>query len=123
MPFLATTRPATVPATVTMPATVPMPRRPAVRPFTTTTQPSATTLGDAPVQRRHGAPRDLSGVSTGNPFARYSALGGPCDATPAGYTDLRRNLPPAHEMKIPHRVSVWPDGTPSASALAACHGR
>ncbi len=57
--------------------------------------------------RRRGAARDLTGISAGNPFARYSELAGPYDATPAGYTDLRRNLPPAHEMKVPHRVSVW----------------
>lgn len=117
MPFMSTARPATVPATVPT-----QPRR-AERPFTTSLWPSAATLGNAPVRRRRGAPRDMADVSTGNPFARCSALAGPYDATPAGYTDLRRNLPPAHEMRVPHRVSVWPDGTPSASALAATRDR
>jgi hypothetical protein len=77
-------------------------------PATAVTRPATAT--PAKTRRgKQGAPRDLTGLSTGNPFARCSELAGPYDATMAGYTDLRRNLPPSHEMAVPHRVSVWPE--------------
>jgi hypothetical protein len=80
------------------------------------------TAGPAPVTGRtvrRGAPRDMAGLSAGNPFADSTQRGTGYDDTPAGYTDYRSHVPPTYEITIPHRVSAWPDSTPSSSARAA----
>ena len=66
------------------------------------------TYGDAPAARRRGAPRDLTEwATTASPFARYSELAGAGDATMSGWTDHRRTLPPAQEIKVPHHVTIY----------------
>jgi hypothetical protein len=73
---------------------------------------------------RQGTPRaPMTGISAGNPFEAYSRLHTGHDETYGGFVDLRRNLPPAYEMKVPHRVTVWPESTPASSARAASFGR
>jgi len=92
------------------------------KPSATTTSTRATT-SDTTRRPRRGAPRDLSGLSAGNPFADDTRQRTGYDDTFSGYTDMRRHVAPTYEMSVPHRVTAWPDSTPSVSARAASYGR
>jgi hypothetical protein len=76
-----------------------------------------------PVPARRGLPRDLAGLSDGNPFADDTRQRTGYDDTFSGFTDMRRHVAPTYEMGVPHRVTAWPDTTPSVSARAASYGR
>jgi hypothetical protein len=66
----------------------------------------------------------MAALSAGNPFEDRgtSVLFTAFDDSPAGFTDMRRTVKPDF-IAVPHRVTVWPEGTPAHAARAASYGR